>query len=109
MIPLTKKEKKIHRKQNICYMCKKGFSTDYDDNRKYDKVKDHCHYTGKYRGTAHDIWNLRYKVAKEASVVFHNGSIDDHHFIMRELAEVFEGQFECLGGNAANTINAEYK
>ena len=41
---------------------------------KNHKVRDHCHYTGKYRGTAHNICNLRYKVPKEIPVVFHNGS-----------------------------------
>ena len=35
---------------------------------------DRCHYTGKYRGAAHDISNLRYKTTKESFVVFHNGS-----------------------------------
>ena len=44
MIPLTKEEKKIHRKQKICYICKKEFSTD-DDNIKYHKIRGHCHYT----------------------------------------------------------------
>ena len=39
-----------------------------------DKDKDHCHCTGKYRGAAHDICNLRYKIPKEIPVVFHNGS-----------------------------------
>ena len=39
MIPLTKEEKKVHREQNVCYICKKGFSTD-DDNKKYHKVRD---------------------------------------------------------------------
>ena len=48
MIPLIKEEKKIHRKQKVCYICEKGFSTD-DDKTKYHKVRDHCHYTGKYR------------------------------------------------------------
>ena len=38
------------------------------------KVRDHCHYTGKFRGAAHSICNLRYKVPKKISVVFHNGS-----------------------------------
>ena len=57
-----KEEKKIRRQQKVCYICKKGFSTD-DDNKKYRKVKD-CHYTGKYRGGAHDICNLRYKTLK---------------------------------------------
>ena len=34
MIPLTKKEEKKHNKQNVCHICKKGFSTD-DSNKKY--------------------------------------------------------------------------
>ena len=41
MIQLTKEEKKIHHEQKVCYICK-GFNTD-DDNKKYFKVKDHCH------------------------------------------------------------------
>ena len=42
--------------------------------KKYFKVKDHCHYTGKCRGATHDICNLRYKIPKEIPVVFHNAS-----------------------------------
>ena len=38
------------------------------------KVRDHCHYTGKYRGAAHSTCNLSYKIPKEIPVVFHNGS-----------------------------------
>ena len=68
------------------------------------KVKDHFHYTGKYRGDAHDICNLRYKIPKEIPVVFHNGSAYDYHFIIKELAEEFEGQFECLGENTEKYI-----
>ena len=48
MIPLTKREKKKHNKQNFRYICKKRFSTD-DSNKKYHNFRDHCHYTGKYR------------------------------------------------------------
>ena len=96
MRPLTKEENKIHRKQKVCYICKKGFSTN-DDNKEYHKVRDHCHYTRKYRGAASNICNLRYKALKEIPVVFHSGSTYDYHFIMKELAEEFEGQFECLG------------
>ena len=36
---------------------------------------------------------------KEIPVVFHNGSTYDYHFIIKELAEEFEGEFECLGEN----------
>ena len=70
----------------------------------YQKVRDHCHYTGKFRGTAHSICNLRYKVPQEVSVKIHNGSKYDYHFIIRELAEEFKSQFECLGENAEKYI-----
>ena len=59
--------------------------------KKYFKVKDHCQYTGKYRRAAHDICNLRYKIQKKIPVVFHNGSTYDYHFIIKGLAEEFEG------------------
>ena len=102
MIPLTKKEEKKHKKQEVCYICKKRFSTD-DSNKKYHKIRDHYHYTGKYRGAAH-ICNLRYKIPKEIPAVFHNGSTYDYHFIIKELAEEFEGEFECLGENAEKYV-----
>ena len=85
MIPLTKKEEKKHNKQKVCHICKKGFSTDNSD-KKYHKVKDHCHYTGKNRGP-HNICNLRHKTPKEIPVVFHNGSTYDYHFIIKGLTE----------------------
>ena len=93
MIPLTKEEKKMHRRQKECYICKKRFSIN-DNNKKYHKLKNNCHYTGKYRGAAHDSCNLRYKIPKEFPVVFNNGSTYDYHFIIKELAEELEGGFE---------------
>ena len=103
MIPLTKKEEKRHSKQEICHICKKGFSTD-DSNKKYYRIIDHCLYTGKYRGAVPGICNLRYKIPKEIPVVFHNGSTCDYHFIIKELPEEFEGEFECLGENTEKCI-----
>ena len=58
MIPLTNKEKKSYRKQKVCYICKKEFSSD-NKNRKYNKVRDHFHYTGKYRGDGDNVGNLK--------------------------------------------------
>ena len=94
MIPLTTEEKIYHNKQKICYLCKKEFNN--NDKKNY-KVRDHCHYTGKYRDATHNICNLRYKVPKEIPIVFHNGSIYDYHFIIKELVKEFESNFECLG------------
>ena len=101
MIPLTTEEKIYHNKQKICYICKKEFN---NNGKKNYKVRDHCHYTGKYRGAAHNICNLRYKVPKEIPIVFHNGSIYDYHFIIKELVKEFEGNFECLGKNTEKYI-----
>ena len=61
MIPLTKKEEENYNNQKVCYICKKEF--DKSDKKHY-KIRDHCHYTGKYRGAAHNICNLRYKIPK---------------------------------------------
>ena len=94
--PLTKKEEKMHNKQKVCCICKKGFSAD-DSNKKYHKIRNHCHYTGKYRGAAPNTSNLRYKTPNEIPVLFANGSTYDCHFIIKELAEEFQGQFEWLG------------
>ena len=101
MIPLTIKEKIHYNEQEICYTCKKEF--DKNDKKHY-KVRYHCHYTGKYRGAAHNICNLRYKVPREIAIVFHNGSIYDYHFIIKELVKEFDGNFECLGENTEKYI-----
>ena len=103
LIPLTKKEEKHHNKQKVCYICKKEFNTDNIDKKDH-KVKDHCHYTGKYRGAAHNICNLRYKIPKEIPIVFHNGSTCDYHFKIKELVKEFDGNFECLGENTEKYI-----
>ena len=103
MIPLTDKRSKSYKKQKVCYIYKKGFSTD-DDNKKYHKVRDHCHYTGKYGGAGHSICNLRYKIPKEISAILHNGSTYDYHFIIKEIAKRFEGRFDWLGKNTEKYI-----
>ena len=96
MIPLTKEEEDNYNKENICHICKKEFNN--------DKVRDHCHFTGKYRGAAHNTCNLRYEIPKNIPVIFHNGFTYDYHFIIKELASKFEGNFECLGENTEKYI-----
>ena len=101
VIPLTKEEKIHYNDQEICYICKKEFDK---SDKKHCKVKDYCHYTGKYRGAAHNICNLRYKIPKEIPAVFHNESVYDYHFIIKELVKEFDGNFECLGENIEKYI-----
>ena len=79
----------IMSKKNVTYV-KKSFVMIKMKKKKfklYQKVRDHCHYTGKFRGAAHSISNLRYKIPQEIPVKIHNGSKYDYHFIIRELAE----------------------
>ena len=110
MVSLTTEEKIHYNKQKICYICKKEFNNNDTTEssslkcKKQQKVKDHCHFTGKYRGAAHNICNLRYKVPKEIPVVFHNGSTYDYHFIIKELVKEFDGNFDCLGENTEKYI-----
>ena len=54
---------------------------------------------------AHSICNLNYKVPQEIPVKIHNGSKYDYHFIIKELAEEFKGEFECLGENTEKYIS----
>ena len=85
MIPVTNEEKKITLQAKRMSYIQKGFSAN-DDNKKYQKIRGHCHYTGKYRGAGHNICNLRYETSKEIPVIFHNGSRYGYHFIIKELA-----------------------
>ena len=73
-------------------------------DKKYCKVRDHCHHTAEYRGAAHSICNIKYSVPKKISIIFHNGSNYDYHFIMKELAKEFKKQFTFLGENTEKYI-----
>ena len=107
MIPLTDEEKESYENQDVCYICEKEFCTNKNNKKEfksYCKVRDHCHYTGKYRGAAHSSCNLRYKIPKEIPLVFHTGSTYDYHFTIKKLAKEFKGNFEYLGENAEKYI-----
>ena len=107
IIPLTDKEKETYENQKICYICKQKFCTNKNNEKEFklkQKVRDLCHYTGRYRGASHRICNLRYKIPKEVPVVFHNGSTYDYNFIIKPLAREFKGNFECLGENTEKSI-----
>ena len=107
MIPLTDEEKASYENQQVRHICKKEFCIDKNNKKEYNlmkNVRDHCHYTGNYRGAAHSICNLRHKVLKEIPVVFHNGSAYDYHFIIKSFAREFNGHFDCLGENTEKYI-----
>ena len=71
MITLTGKENKFYEEQEKCHICQKEFCYDKNDKNKfkiYQKVRDHCHYTRKFRGAAHSTCNLNCKVPREIPV-----------------------------------------
>ena len=55
MTPLTNQEYESYLNQRNCHICKKKFEHKYTNDKNYCKVKDHCHYTRKFRGAAHSI------------------------------------------------------
>ena len=100
--------KKISLIKSLFVICvKENLKLKNDKNafKIYNKVRDHCHYTGKYRGADHSICNLRYKIIqKEIFAEIFNGSRYDYNFIIKELAKEFKGQFECFGENTEKYI-----
>ena len=93
---------KLTKEQNVefvtakeCHICFKKFSS---QDR---KVRDHCHYTGKYRGAAHSSCDLRYRIPDYIPVVFHNLAGYDAHLFIKELAK----HTTKMGVIAKNTEN----
>ena len=85
MKPLTPKEMDRYKISERCYICFKPFN---EDN---PKVRDHCHYTGRYRSPAHMKCNLQYKIPSYIPIVFHNLSGYDAHLFKKELAASVSG------------------
>ena len=102
MIPLIYEENKSYKVQKACDICERMFCMDKDDEnyKNKRKVKDHCHYTGKFRGAAHSKCNLNYKVSKDISIIIHNAT----HFITNQLAEEFKSELNCIGENMEKYI-----
>ena len=76
---MSKKEKHLFQESNSCWICKK--LTDNDE----EKVRDHCHITGKFRGAAHWNCNINFQLTKKVPVIFHNLRGYDSHLIFNEL------------------------
>ena len=72
-----KEEAERFNKETECWMCKGEFK---EDDK---KVKDHCHFTGRYRGAAHNKCNHKYSIPKFTPVAFHNLSGYDSHFFYK--------------------------
>ncbi len=90
------KEQKIYDCSTKCHIC----SGELGD----DRVRDHCHYTGKFRGAAHNKCNLKFKKPKFIPVIFHNLSGYDSHLFIKNLG-VSEGDISCIPNNEEKYIS----
>jgi len=73
----TAVEEEIFNSSTSCHICGGQLGE--------DKVRDHCHLTGKFRGAAHNVCNLRYRVPRFIPVFFHNLSRYDAHIFIKKL------------------------
>ena len=84
---LTRDEQKSFEESTICHICNETLDK--------DKVRDHCHFTGEYRGAAHNKCNLRCRKPRILPVIFHNLQGYDAHLFIKQLAKL-EGKLECI-------------
>ena len=95
---ITKEEEKQFDKATDCWICGEKLGNDC-------KVRDHCHYTGRYRGAAHNRCNLNYSKPKGVPVFFHNLSGYDSHLFIRSLASPNPKEnIECIPNNEEKYI-----
>ena len=92
---ITEEEQEQFNNAMECWICK-GFLGE-------DRVRDHCHYTGLYRGAAHKLCNLRYSKPKNISVFFHNLAGYDSHLFIKKLG-ITEGRIDCIPDNEEKYI-----
>ena len=76
---ISEDEEYLFQESNNCWICEKR--NDNDD----EKVRDHCHVTGKFRGAAHWICNINLQLTEKVPVIFHNLKGYDTHLIFCEL------------------------
>ena len=94
-----KEEAERFNKETKCWICEKEFNDDKDV-----KVRDHCHFTGRYRGAAHNSCNLKYKKPNFTPVVFHNLSGYDSHLFIKNLGFT-AGNIDCIPNNEERYIS----
>ena len=79
---MTEDDEKDYRKYNVCRFCEK--------EKRPDKVRDHCHLTGKYRRPAHNTCNMNVE-QKDSNFIpfaFHNFSKYDCHMFFKRLVDL---------------------
>ena len=76
---MSEEEEHLFQRSNSCWICQK--LTDNDE----EKVRDHCHLTGKFRGSTHWDCNINFQLPKKVPVIFHNLRGYDSHLNFSEF------------------------
>ena len=92
-----KEEAERFERETKCWICNEEFDGD-------DKVKDHCHFTGRYRGAGHNECNLNYRKPNFTPVVFYNLSGNDSHLFIKNLG-FSGGNIDCIPNNEEKYIS----
>ena len=95
-----KGEKEAFMKTNICWFCQKKIED--------KKVADHCHLTGKFRGAAHEICNLKAKVPEFTPVFMHNLDGYDSHLFIKNMGNEF-GEITAIPNNEEKYVSFSLK
>lgn len=93
MKPLTNEERQEFNSNKNCHICEQSIQDEKD------KVRDHCHLTGAYRGPAHNKCNLDYKIPTFFPIFLHNFSKYDSHLFIRELISAEGGSIDVIPVN----------
>ena len=99
---MTREDKIDFRRATHCHICEEELKDTDDEN--YKIVRDHCHLTGKFRGAAHNMCNLKYRLPKFYPVIFHNLSGYDNHLFIKNLGKS-EGKIDCIPNNEEKYIS----
>ena len=87
---MTASDEEDFQKAEKCWICQRQYKPDEGENI---PVRDHCHMTGKYRGSAHRKCNLKLQISAQKStipVIFHNLKDYDSQFITEKLGDIME-------------------
>ena len=93
---MTRHDKLVYDNFTNCHICNEELGK--------DRVRDHCYLFSKFRGVAHEVCNLKYKVPTFFPVVFHNLSGYDSHLFITTLGNS-EGDISCIPNNVENYIS----
>ena len=104
---LTPQEEKDFQSATICHICEQDLFKDKETGQIL-KVRDHCHFTGEYRGAAHNQCNLKCKKPLILPVIFRNLQGYDSHLFIKQLAKV-SGDLSCIPSTEEQYISFSKK